>query len=252
METARTPVIAAPFLIINPKAYLYGDQALELARLADRLSLDFGVDIMFTAQHADIRLIAEHTDRLIVTAQHMDPINPGRGMGHILPESLVAAGARAVVLNHAEHPLTLADLDATLVRAGEVGLATVVCADSISQCRLVAQLGPNVMICEPSSNIGTGSLTTDDYIRDSTAAVKEVDPAIMVLQGAGVSTGEDVARVLALGADASGGTSGIVCAQDWCATISGMLAPLRDEKDRRRQLMDTSHRVRERRQGHLR
>ena len=250
MGASMAPVIAAPFLIINPKAYLYGDQALELARLADRLSLDFGVDIMFTAQHADIRLIAEHTDRLIVTAQHMDPINPGRGMGHILPESLVAAGARAVVLNHAEHPLTLADLDAAVVRAREVGLATVVCADSIAQCRLIAQLGPDVMICEPSSNIGSGSLSTDDYIRDSTAAVKEVDPAIMVLQGAGVSTGEDVARVLALGADASGGTSGIVCARDWSATISDMLAPLREVKHRRTAPREASRQIREPRQDH--
>ncbi|WP_084648230.1 triose-phosphate isomerase [Acidipropionibacterium thoenii] len=233
-------VIEAPFLIINPKAYLYGDQALELAQLADGLSQDFGVDIMFTVQHADIRLVSEQTERLIVTAQHMDPINPGRGMGHILPESLVAAGARAVVLNHAEHPLTLAELDAALMRAREVGLATVVCADSIAQCRVVAQLGPDVMICEPSSNIGTGSLTTDDYIRDSTAAVKEVNPAIMVLQGAGVSTGEDVARVLALGADASGGTSGIVCAPDWRSTISDMLTALRAEKDRRNRLLDAT------------
>ncbi len=226
-------VIEAPFLIINPKAYLYGDELLRLARLADELSLEHGVDIMFTAQHADIRLIAGSTAHLVVTAQHMDPITVGRGMGHILPESLVSAGARAVVLNHAEHSLTLADLDASLVRAREVGLATVVCADSIAQCRVIAGLGPDVMICEPSSQIGKGTLTTDDYIRDSTAAVKSVDPSILVLQGAGVSTGEDVARVLALGADASGGTSGIVCAPDWRTTISGMLTALKAEKDRR-------------------
>lgn len=230
-----SPAVTAPFLIINVKAYLYGDQALRLARLADGLSRDADVDIMFAAQHADIRLIAEHTDRLIVAAQHMDPIAPGRGMGHILPESLAAAGARAVILNHAEHPLTVADLDADLVRAREVGLSTVVCADSIAQCQMIARLGPDVMICEPSSQIGKGTLTTDDYIRDSTTAVKEVDPAILVLQGAGVSTGEDVATVLALGADASGGTSGIVCAPDWSATVSEMLIPLRAEKDRRSQ-----------------
>ncbi|AXE39635.1 triose-phosphate isomerase [Acidipropionibacterium virtanenii] len=219
-------VIEAPFLIINPKAYLYGDELLRLARLADELSAEYGVDIMFTAQHADLRLVADNTERLVVTAQHMDPITPGRGMGRILPESLVAAGARAVVLNHAEHSLTLADLDANLVRAREVGLATVVCADSLAQCQAIAGMGPDVMICEPSSQIGKGSLTTDDYIRDSTAAVKEVDPDILVLQGAGVSTGDDVARVLSLGADASGGTSGIVCAPDWRAKVTEMLEPL--------------------------
>ena len=223
----------APFLIINPKAYLFGDEMLRMAMLADELSATHGVDIMVTAQHTDLRLIAEKTNHIIVAAQHMDPITPGRGMGHVLPESLVAAGAKAVVLNHAEHPLTLADLDASITRAREVGLLTVVCADTLVQCRVVAEMGPDVMICEPTAQIGKGALTADDYIADSTLAVKEVNPSIMVLQGAGVSSGHDVARVLSLGADASGGPSGIVCAPDWRERITDMLIPLKAEKNRR-------------------
>lgn len=161
----------APFLIINPKAYLFGDEMLRMAMLADELSATHGVDIMVTAQHTDLRLIAEKTNHIIVAAQHMDPITPGRGMGHVLPESLVAAGAKAVVLNHAEHPLTLADLDASITRAREVGLLTVVCADTLVQCRVVAEMGPDVMICEPTAQIGKGALTADDYIADSTLSL---------------------------------------------------------------------------------
>lgn len=37
----------------------------------------------------------------------MDPLEPGRGLADILPESLVAAGAEGVMLNHVEKPLTL-------------------------------------------------------------------------------------------------------------------------------------------------
>lgn len=208
--TPTGSALQGPLLIVNPKAYLGGSQTLELARLTDELAGEFGITTIFTAQHADLRMVAEATENLVVTAQHMDPITPGRGMGHIVPEGLVEAGVRAVVLNHAEHPLTVDVLDRTLERAREVGLASIVCADSDAQCRAVATLGPDVMICEPTAAIGTGTMDAGDYVERTTRIVKDVDPSILVIQAAGVSTGEDVARVLALGADGSGGTSGIL------------------------------------------
>ncbi len=120
--------IRTPFLIVNPKAYIYGDEALELAKVCDRLALEYDTDIIYTAQHADLRQINDNTDNLILTAQHMDGIVPGRGMGHILPESIKDAGADAVVLNHAEHLMTLPDLDKAMRRADELDLLTIVVA----------------------------------------------------------------------------------------------------------------------------
>lgn len=221
-------VLQGPLLIVNPKAYLGGAETLELARLTDELAGEFGITTIFTAQHVDLRMVAEATTNLVVTAQHMDPIAPGRGMGHILPEGLVEAGVRAVVLNHAEHPLSIDVLDRTLVRAREVGLATIVCADSDAQCRAIADLGPDVMICEPTAAIGTGQMDSGDYIERTTRIVKEVDPSILVIQAAGVSTGEDVARVLAQGADGSGGTSGILKHPDHRQILTDMYTAIRD------------------------
>lgn len=221
----------APFLIVNPKAYLGGAETLKLAKLTDELAGQYGISVIFTAQHVDLRLIAKHTSNLTITAQHMDPIVPGRGMGHILPEGLVEAGAKAVVLNHAEHPLTLPVLDATIRRAKEVGLLTVVCADTDEQCRAVACLGPDMMICEPTANIGTGEMDAGDYIERTTRIVKEVDPSILVIQAAGVTNGADVARVLAAGADSSGGTSGIIKHPDWRAILTEMFTALANHKN---------------------
>lgn len=220
--------LQGPLLIVNPKAYLYGEELLRLARLTDELAGRFQIPTIFTAQHADLRLVAENTLDLTVTAQHMDPITPGRGMGHVLPESLVDAGSRAVVLNHAEHPLSLADLDATMERAREVGLATIVCADSDAQCRAVAHLRPDAMICEPTAAIGTGAMDAGDYVERTTRIVKDVDPAILVIQAAGVSRGADVARVLSQGADGSGGTSGIIKHPDWREILTEMFSAIRD------------------------
>ena len=228
-ESSQT-AIRTPFLIINPKAYLGSADTLKLAQLADELAAQYDVDVVFTAQHVDLRLVAENTTHLTITAQHMDPIVKGRGMGFILPDSLVEAGAQAVVLNHAEHPLTLAVLDETLQRAREVGLMTIVCADTDAQCRAIAHLHPTMMICEPTANIGTGKMDAGDYIERTTAIVKDVDPSILVIQAAGVSTGEDIARVLTQGADGSGGTSGIIKHPDWREIISDMMSVLANHR----------------------
>ena len=202
--------IRTPFLIVNPKAYIYGQESLELALVCDQLAEEYDIDIIFTAQHVDIQKVADNTKNVIVTAQHMDAITPGRGMGHILPEGIKAAGAQAVVLNHAEHPLHTNVLDKTIKRANELDLVTIVCADSPEESKAIAQLGPDMMICEPTSLIGTGSTSGDDYIRATNEAVKSVNENILILQAAGVSTGDDVYRVVMDGAHGSGGTSGIL------------------------------------------
>ena len=98
--------IKRPFFVVNPKAYLYGADSLKLAKYADRLAAKYGVDVFFTAQLVDLPVIKRETENLIITAQHMDGIVPGRGMGHVLPEALAAAGVSAVFLNHVEHPMT--------------------------------------------------------------------------------------------------------------------------------------------------
>ena len=97
----------SPFLIVNPKSYLYGKESLELAKAADQVAKDTGLQIYFTCPYADIRMIKENTTDIIVCAQSMDPLVPGRGMGHVLPESLKEAGAEALFLNHAENPKTV-------------------------------------------------------------------------------------------------------------------------------------------------
>lgn len=221
----------APFLIVNPKAYLTGSDILELAAIADELAGEFAIDTLFTAQHVDLRAVARATSNLTITAQHMDPIEPGRGMGHILPEALYEAGVRAVVLNHAEHPLTLAQLDGAIVRAREVGMLSIVCADTDAQCAAVAMLGPDIMICEPTANIGTGVMDEGEYVERTSKLVKGLNPDILIIQAAGVSRGSDVTRVLRQGADGSGGTSGIVKADDWRAILAEMYAALKAFKD---------------------
>lgn len=223
--------IKVPFLIVNPKAYIYGKESVELAKICDQLSKEYDLDIIFTAQHVDIQKIADATKNIVVTAQHMDGITPGRGMGHVLPESIKAAGAQAVVLNHAERPLTMSQLCSAMKRADELDMVTIVCSDSQEETKAIAQLKPDMMICEPTSLIGTGSTSDDEYIKATNSAVKSISKDILILQAAGVSTGDDVYRVIIEGAHGSGGTSGILNAPSRKNKIIEMLEALKKVKE---------------------
>ena len=199
----------SPFLIVNPKSYLYGEKSLELAKAADKTAKETGLQIYFTCPYADIRLM-ENTENLIVCAQSMDPLTPGRGMGHVLPESLKEAGAEAVFLNHAENPKTVSDLYATIKRAKELGMITIVCADSTVEAKAVACMDPDIVLAEPTDLIGTGKVADDSYTIETVKGLHEVNPNVLVMIASGVSTADDCYNVVKLGADGTGATSGIL------------------------------------------
>ena len=127
-----------------------------------------------------------------------------------------------------------ADLDAiekTIRRADEVGLATIVCADTIEDVKTIAKMGPNLIVAEPTELIGTGKTSDSNYVLETIRIVNEINPDIMVLQGAGISNGQDVYNSIKLGAQASGSTSGIIKAQDPYAMVEEMIYNLRKAWD---------------------
>lgn len=224
--------IKPPFFEIGPKAYLYGEEMLALAKVIDKTAIKYDVDIIVTPQAVDIRLLAENTERILVFAQHMDYLRPGRGMGAMLPEAVKAAGAKGVMLNHAEHKLTPDVLEKTIQRADEVGLATIVCADTVEVVKAIAHMAPNIIVAEPTELIGTGQTSSMEYVRKTIETVRQINEEIMVLQGAGIKNGNDVYRVISSGAMATGSTSGIILAKDPYAMVEEMIYNLRLAWDR--------------------
>ena len=212
----------SPFLIVNPKSYLYGNESLKLAKAADQAAKDTGLPIIFTCPYADVRMIRENTENIIVCVQSMDPLTPGRGMGHVLPESLKEAGADAVFLNHAENPKTLSDLYACIRRAAELDMTSIVCADSITEAKAVACMNPDVVLAEPTDLIGTGQVADDAYTMEAIDQERKENPAALVVVASGVSTAEDCYNMIRLGADGTGGTSGILNAPSPAVRIREM------------------------------
>ncbi len=219
--------IKPPFFEVGPKAFLYGEKMLALAKVIDKTAMKYDVDVIVTPQYTDIKLLADNTERILVFAQHMDYLPVGRGLGSVLPEAVKAAGAVGVMLNHAEKPLTMDAIKKTIERADEVGLGTIVCADTIEDVKEIAKMNPNLIVAEPTDLIGTGQTSDSNYVLDTIRIVREINPDIMVLQGAGISNGEDVYNTIKLGAQATGSTSGIIKAADPYAMVEEMLYNLR-------------------------
>lgn len=225
------PTIRTPFFEIGTKNYIYGDDVLELAKVADAAAQKYDVDLLFIAPYTEIRRVAENTRSLIVLAPYMDTLRPGRGMADVLPEALKAAGAKGVVVNHCERPMTLTAIKQTIDRARELDMLVFACADTIAEARAIAELGPDIINPEPTELIGSGSASDMGYVLESIQAIKAVNPAILVEQAAGISNGRQVYDFIMAGSEAAGAASGIFNAADPYAMVDEMVSCVRKARE---------------------
>ncbi|NJE08360.1 triose-phosphate isomerase [Thermococcus sp. M39] len=207
-----------PIIAINFKTYAQatGEGALRIAKAAEKVYKETGITIVVAPQLADLYRIAQEVE-IPVFAQHIDPIKPGSHTGRVLPEAVKEAGAVGTLLNHSENRMILADLEAAIRRAEEVGLMTMVCSNNPKVSAAVAALDPDYVAVEPPELIGTGipvSKAKPEVITDTVELVKRVNPNVKVLCGAGISTGEDVKKALELGTVGVLLASGVTKAKD--------------------------------------
>jgi triosephosphate isomerase len=203
---------------VNFKTYFEatGKRALELAKKAEKVSVETDVCFGLAPQFVDIASVA-NTVALPVFAQHVDPISPGNYTGHVLPEALKEAGAVGTLINHSERRLKLADIELAIAEARDANLLSVVCANTANVSAAVAALQPNMIAVEPPELIGTGipvSKAKPEVVSGTVEAVKKINPKVVVLCGAGITVGEDVSAALKLGTEGVLVASGVVKAKD--------------------------------------
>jgi len=213
LSKVRTPIV-----LVNFKTYAEatGRNALKLAKTAEKIHKETGVSVGIAPQYVDIALIVQAVS-IPVFAQHIDPVTHGSFTGHVLPESVKEAGAVGTLINHSERRLKLAEIDAAVTRAREVGLVTVVCSNNSAVSAAVAALKPTMVAVEPPELIGTGipvSKAKPEVVSGTVDLVKRVNPKVIILCGAGITAGEDVAAALRLGTQGVLVASGIVKAKD--------------------------------------
>jgi len=208
---------AEPFLLVNFKTYLEatGKRAVELSKSIEKVGESAGVKVGVAPQFCDIERVAASVD-IPVFAQHIDSIRPGASTGHVLPESVKAAGADGTLINHSEKLIRLADIESAVQLAKEAGLRTVVCAGTARLAAAAALSEPDMVAIEPPELIGTGravSKENPEIVTDSVKRVHRVNQSAAILCGAGISTGDDVYAALKLGTDGVLVASGIVKAK---------------------------------------
>ncbi|KYH40921.1 MAG: triosephosphate isomerase [Candidatus Bathyarchaeota archaeon B26-2] len=213
MEKVRTPII-----IVNFKTYseATGRRALKLAKDAEKASLKSGACIAVAPQFVDIPSIVEAVE-IPVFAQHIDPVKPGSHTGHILPEAVKEAGAVGTLINHSERRLRLADIDAAIKRARDVGLTSLVCTNNADVSASAAALRPDMIAVEPPELIGTGipvSKAKPEVVTGTVELVKRINPEVVILCGAGITNRDDVSAAITLGTEGVLVASGIVKAKD--------------------------------------
>ncbi|HZD43601.1 MAG TPA: triose-phosphate isomerase [Methanomicrobiales archaeon] len=197
--------MASPIIIVNFKGFHegIGGRADLIARAARDVAAESGVMIAVAPVATEIHRISHHFE-IPVYAQHVDGVSAGAHTGHITAEMVKLAGAAGTLINHSERRLTLADIEAAVRLCKEVDLLTVVCTNNDPTTAAAAALGPTYVAIEPPELIGGGVSVTKadpDIVRRSVEAVRQVNPSVKVLTGAGIQSGEDVKTAIELGTE---------------------------------------------------
>jgi len=213
-------------IITNFKTYksATGYNALVLAKIHDEVAEETGADIQVAVQPTDIFRISRQTS-IPVLAQHIDPINYGSGTGYIVPEAVREEGAVGTILNHSERRLKREELKKCIDRAKEVGLTTIVCAETPEEGASFLEFNPDYIAVEPPELIG-GDISVSTSQPEIIENAAKLIGSDKLLVGAGVKNGNDVRTCIKLGAKGVLLASGVTKAEDPKAVLLDLASGL--------------------------
>lgn len=218
------------YLIINTKNYLKatGDR-LDLLFSSIEKSHANRVRILVAVPAFDLRNLYSKFGDVKLLTQHLDDAGVGSTTGWLVPEIARLDGASGSILNHSEHRISLGSISKLTDRLRELRMTSVVCARSVAEVSKIAPLAPDFIAIEPPELIGTGravSKYSPMVISRSAAAMKNALPRnakTKLLCGAGIVSGEDVARAIELGSDGVLVASGVVLAKNVNSALADLL-----------------------------
>lgn len=197
--------IEKPLIILNFKCYResIGSNAVKLAKIAEKVAEDTGLTIIVAPTSVDLQSVISEVS-VPVFSQHIDPVSMGSFTGHIPPEAVKEIGVTGTLINHSERRLLLADIDVSISRAKEVGLYTCVCTNNSSVSVAASSLEPTMVAVEPPELIGSGksvSKTKPEVVTSTVELIRKVNDKVIILCGAGITTGDDVRAAIKLGTE---------------------------------------------------
>ena len=217
----------APLVVVNFKTYSTAMAGAAEALGRQMASVQTNARMVAVTSAFDLSTVSAISG-LEVWSQHLDPVGQGSHTGWLEPETAIARGASGTIINHAEHKVSIEHVKQLMAMLPD-GFPICACAADVAEARALAELGPTFIAVEPPELIGGDiSVTTADpsIVSDTVAAVKEVNPNVRILCGAGVKNGQDVATAISLGAEGVLLASGVTKANDPESVLSDLVSKI--------------------------
>jgi triosephosphate isomerase len=189
-------------------------------------------DILFVAPALyDLHFALANYPELNIISQHVTANPVGSTTGRIPAESLLALGLTHSVINHSEHRFDFSRLLTEVEKINAVGMKLVVCCESLEEAEQLMAKSPMAIAFEDKDLIGTGNSITTGRPDDVKAFVQMMGDKVLPIIGAGVSTAEDVAAGLEMGAKGFILASAFVKAADRQQKVLELAAPFWQTKN---------------------
>jgi len=209
--------------IINCKNYeeISGDKIKKFIKIAEQVSKKHKIKIAISPPQHLIGLVANSS--IPILAQHIDDSKIGSTTGYIIPELLKKSKVKGSLINHSEHRISSKEIEKLVLKLKELKMISIVCVKDVAEVKKYLKINPDFIAIEPPELIGSGkAISTEkpDLIQKAAKIVNDSKNKTKLLCGAGIVSGEDVAKSLELGSKGILVASGIIKAKNWNKIIS--------------------------------
>ena len=192
-----------PLILVNFKSYAEstGVNALKLSKICEDVSNKYKVNVSIAPNFLDLHQVYKKV-KIGVFSQHVDPVDAGQFTGHVTCLAIKEAGAIGTLINHSERKLTFEDVGKCVELTKKYGLISVCFASIPEEAERITTFEPDFIAIEPPELIGSGisvSNARPEIVLETVSLIKEINPEIKVLCGAGITTGSDVKKAIELG-----------------------------------------------------
>ena len=209
--------------IINCKNYeeISGDKIKKFIKIAEQVSKKYKIKIAISPPQHLIGLVTNSS--IPILAQHVDDSKIGSTTGHIIPELLKKSKVKGSLINHSEHRISSKEIEKLVLKLKELKMISIVCVKDVAEVKKYLKINPDFIAIEPPELIGSGkAISTEkpDLIQKAARIVNDSKNKTKLLCGAGIVSGEDVAKSIELGSKGILVASGIIKAKNWNKIIS--------------------------------
>ncbi|QLH04536.1 triose-phosphate isomerase [Nitrosopumilus oxyclinae] len=209
--------------VINCKNYeeIAGDNIIKFVKIAEKISKKYKIKIAVSPPQHLVGVVANSS--ISILAQHIDVSKTGSTTGFVIPELLKKSKVKGSLINHSEHRITSKEIEKLVLKLKELKMISILCVKDISEVKKYVKLNPDYIAIEPPELIGSGKAVSKEkpeLIAKAASIVNNSKNKTKLLCGAGIVSGEDVAKAIELGSKGILVASGIIKAKDWNKVIS--------------------------------